>query len=66
VGSVSIFQLVILIVLLAPMVHVVVSDRSHGGAKAGWFLVVMLFSLLGYAVFLIVTQKNKQSSARAS
>jgi uncharacterized membrane protein len=35
---------------------VLLSSRSRGGAKFGWFMVVLFFSWLGLAVFLIVTQ----------
>ena len=43
-------------ILLWPLVHVIKSDRSHGGARVGWFLATLLFSWLAYIVFLIVTQ----------
>ena len=43
----EIFQILIIIVLLAPLVHVLASGCSHGGAKFGWFI-----------AFLIITQKN--------
>jgi hypothetical protein len=45
-----------LFVYLAPILWVLLSSRSHGGAKLGWFMVVLFFSWLGLAVFLIVTQ----------
>jgi putative effector of murein hydrolase LrgA (UPF0299 family) len=56
--GVSVFQLGILLFLFVPMIHVVFSSRSHGGAKFGWFLAVLFFSWLAYIVFLIVTQKT--------
>ena len=43
-------------IFLWPLVHVLKSDRSHGGAKFGWFLATFIFSWLAYIVFLIVTQ----------
>ena len=43
-------------VLLTPILWVLLSSRTRGGAKLGWFLVVMFFSWLGLAAFLIVTQ----------
>jgi len=55
----SVPQLLILLVLLIPPVHVIASSRSHGGAKFGWFLATLFFSWLAYIVFLIVTQKTK-------
>lgn len=46
--------LIVLQILLA--IHVLVSSRSHDGAKFGWCAAVLLFPLLGYIIFLIVTQ----------
>ena len=42
-----------------PLLFVLFSGRSHGGAKFGWFLVCFFLSWLGLGVFLIVTQKAK-------
>jgi len=56
--GVSIWQLIIVIFLFAPIIHVLASSRSHGGAKFGWFLGVLFFSWLAYIVFLIITQKT--------
>jgi len=55
-----------LAVLLAPIIWVLASSRSHGGAKFGWFIVVVLFSWLGLAAFLIVTQapRNQRNPYR--
>jgi hypothetical protein len=61
-SAVESFQLVLLILLavfLLPIVWVLFSSRSHGGAKLGWFVVVLFFSWLGFAVFLIVTQRSR-------
>ena len=62
VGGISIRELLImfflLLVVVFPMIHVLVSKRSHGGAKTGWFLAVFIFSILAYIPFLIVTQKQ--------
>ncbi len=56
--GVSIWQLIIILFLFVPLIHVVFSSRSHGGAKFGWFLGVLFFSWLAYIVFLIITQKT--------
>ncbi len=48
----------VLLLLFFPMLHVLVSARSHGGAKFGWLLAMLFFSWLAYIVFVIVTQKN--------
>jgi len=44
---------------LLPIIWVLVSGRSHGGAKFGWFLVTFFFSWIGLAAFLIITQTSK-------
>lgn len=56
-------QSTFLALLIWPFLHVIFSSRSHGGSKLGWLIVVTLFSLLGYAVFLIVTQKTASQNA---
>lgn len=63
-GSLSWWQVAIPFVIfslvyLVPIVWVLSSGRSHGGAKLGWFIVVLFFSWLGLAVFLIVSQAPK-------
>lgn len=60
-GGISIWQLLVILLILLPIIHVLVSSRSHGGAKFGWFLAVFIFSWLGYIVFLIVTQSAKDA-----
>ena len=47
---------IILFIYLTPVIWVLLSGRSRGGSKFGWFIVTVLFSWLGLAVFLIVTQ----------
>jgi len=61
VESIQLILLLILAVFLVPIIWVVLSSRSHGGAKPGWLVVVLLFSWLGFAVFLIVTQPSRNS-----
>ncbi|TPW22199.1 PLDc N-terminal domain-containing protein [Marinobacter nauticus] len=65
-SGISIGQLLIvpLIVAVLPLIHVVISSRSHGGAKFGWSLAVLFFPLLGYIIYLIVTQPGKQTQLR--
>lgn len=54
------FALTLLAVLFVgyvlPVLWVLLSGRSHGGAKFGWFLVTVFFSWVGLAAFLIFTQ----------
>jgi hypothetical protein len=54
----------IFIIFFVPIIWVLVSSRSHGGAKFGWFIVVLFFSWLGLAVFLIITQSSKIDKPR--
>ena len=56
----------ILLLYLFPFIHLLVSSRSHGGAKFGWFLAILFFSYLAYLVFLIITQpvKDAQSTSQ--
>ncbi|MBC2729523.1 hypothetical protein [Thiobacillus sp.] len=56
----SIVLMFLFVVYLLPIIWVLVSSRSHGGAKFGWFIVVLFFSWLGVAAFLIVTQAPKR------
>lgn len=53
--------LFIVLIYLTPIIWVLASGRSHGGAKFGWFLVAIFFSWLGLAAFLIITQAPKDS-----
>ena len=62
-GGISIWQLLIIFLILFPLIHVLASGRSHGGAKFGWFAAVFLFSWLAYIVFLIVTQSAKDAAS---
>jgi hypothetical protein len=48
-----------LLIYLTPIIWVLFSGRSHGGAKFGWFLLTVFFSWLGFAAFLIITQASK-------
>ncbi len=51
--------LLFVLIYLTPIIWVLASGRSHGGAKFGWFLVTIFFSWLGFAAFLIITQASK-------
>src|SRR5690625_7692466 len=62
--SLSIWHLLIIFLMVWPALHVVISDRSHGGAKFAWFVVAAFFSWLAYLVFLIVTQQLGRASCR--
>ena len=56
----SITLMILFVIYLVPIIWVLVSSRSHGGAKFGWFILVLFFSWLGVAAFLIVTQAPKR------
>jgi hypothetical protein len=47
---------IVLFIYLTPVIWVLLSGRSRGATKFGWLIVTVLFSWLGLAVFLIVTQ----------
>jgi hypothetical protein len=53
---------IVAFIYLAPVIWVLLSSRSRGGAKFGWFMVILFFSWLGLAVFLIVTQAQRNRS----
>lgn len=59
-------HILLFILLLIPLLHVIASPRSQGGAKFGWVMLMFFFSWLAYPFFLIITQKeidkNKASS----
>jgi hypothetical protein len=48
---------------ILPLLFVLFSSRSHGGATFGWFIITLLFSWLGFAIFLIFTQKPREREA---
>lgn len=52
-------------IYLTPVLWVLLSGRSRGGAKFGWFLVALFFSWLGLAVFLIATQATSSRNSRS-
>ena len=58
-AAISIWYLLLIMVL--PLIHVILSSRSHGGAKLGWSLAVVFFPILGYIIYLIVTQPAKKA-----
>lgn len=51
-------DMIILVIILFPIIHVLVSSRSHGGAKLGWFLAILFLSWVAYIPFLIFTQNE--------
>lgn len=55
----SIALLILFIIYVVPVIWVLLSGSSYGGAKFDWFLVTVFFSWLGLAVFLIITQASK-------
>jgi Na+/melibiose symporter-like transporter len=52
-----------LVIYVVPVLWVLLSGRSHGGAKFGWILVTIFFSWLGLAVFLIITQAPREEAS---
>ena len=61
--ALSIILGVVFVSYVLPLLWVLVSNRTQGGTKFGWFIVVLLFSWLGLAVFLIITKvPNREST----
>ena len=54
---------IFILIIVFPLIHVLASKRSHGGAKFGWFIAVFCFSWLAYIVFLIATQPQKDAQS---
>ena len=48
----------ILMFYALPLLWVLVSGRTRGMARFGWLIMVLAFSWLGFAAFLIFTQKE--------
>ena len=57
-----IWMLLVTLALSVPPILVLISIRSRGSAKFGWFVVTSLFSWLGYVAFLIFTKPAPRSS----
>lgn len=61
-GGISIWELLIVFVLLGSFIPLILtgfSKRAKGAGKIGWLILVFFTSWIGYAVFLIVTQLVK-------
>lgn len=56
------WQLLAIVVFVFPLVHVLVSKRARGMEMVGWAIVVLLFSYLGWAIYLIVTARRDHAS----
>ncbi|WP_444957324.1 hypothetical protein [Microbulbifer sp. ZKSA002] len=56
-----ILLLALLLFFILPAAHVILSSRSHGGAKFGWVIGILVFSWVAYAAFLIITQPVKDA-----
>ncbi len=65
IGDISILEALLLLVAaviyFGPIIHILLSRRSHGGAKFGWLLAELAIPIIVYIVFLIVTQKVADS-----
>ena len=51
-----VWMIIFTIILSLPPVLVLLSKRSSGGAKFGWFMLTSLFSWLAYVLFLVFTR----------
>lgn len=61
-GGISLWQLVILLMILSlsmlPLLLLALSSRVHGMTKLGWLMVVACTSWLGLGVFFISTSSR--------
>jgi hypothetical protein len=64
VGALFVFGFLFVIYVL-PTLHILFSSRSHGGAKFGWILINLVFPILGWGVFLVITQPEKERITQA-
>ncbi len=48
-----------------PTLHILFSRRSNGGATLGWVLVNLVVPILGWGIFLIATQPEKNRINKA-
>jgi Flp pilus assembly protein protease CpaA len=53
-----ILLLSILFVVVAPIIHVAVSDRSVGWQKAFWVLALLFVPVIPYIFWLVFTKNN--------
>ena len=64
-GSIGIWQLLILLIVVFPVIPLLLtafSKRANGAQKVGWVILIVFTSWIGYAIFLIVTSfMNTQS-----
>ncbi len=49
----SVYMLLLLVGLIVPMLLTLFSKRASGATKMGWVIIVLIFSWIGYALFLI-------------
>lgn len=53
------------VIYVLPTMHILLSRRSNGGATLGWILVNLIFPILGWGIFLIATQPEKDRINKA-
>lgn len=56
--------LVPLVLWITSLAHVLFSGRTIGGAKMGWLILCFFMPLIGYAAFLIITQRENPAGQR--
>ena len=66
IAEISILQvlilLVVVIIVIGPAIHILLSKRSHGGAKFGWFLAAIIAPVIAYITFLVITKPTDEQS----
>lgn len=57
-------ELLVIFVFVFPPLHVLISSRSHGGAKFAWFILALAFNWITWVIFMIVTQHEVDARNR--
>ena len=52
---------IIFVFSILPIIFIVKSKRGSGNSKIPWIILTILFSWLGYLVFLIANPKNNET-----
>ncbi len=59
----GIVHVVILIAIILPALHVLVSRRVRGAGKLAWLIAVVFMSWMAYTIFLAATYGDREASS---
>ena len=51
---------IIMLIMVLPPILILISPRTCGSKKFGWFLITLFLSWLGYGFFLALTNKQEK------